>query len=291
VDDWQYVKDVPEGMEESPGVIHNGVLWLIGGSSVDPLGQASNRVFWLYKSQGGSLAWREWDEDGSARKTAEAPPPRICHACAAFKGKVWIFGGLSEQNKTLDDVWTCSTDPVKNNFAVTWKPAKKPLPTKRCLPVVTVTLESTRIKGVDQSRLWLFGGASHPYNFNETLYDLHWTEDGEDWKEVNLPKESGGGAIQVLAATIFYDDSSGFLHLAGIFRVGGKANRTSDYDLQDVMIVDGWKNGPLTDFGWSAAINLFLIRSVSFAERWIFSPVYQELEAAKNYRARVYITG
>jgi hypothetical protein len=101
---------------------------------------------------------------------------------------------------------------------------------------------------------------------------------------LDLPKS---GEIQVLAATLLYDDSEQLLHVAGIFRSSGEPIRTSDYELKDVTIPDGWSQGSLAEFGWAFQTDLFLIRSVSFRERWIFAPVYQD-GAGDN--VRIYIT-
>ena len=148
VDDWTYLGDVPEGMAESPGVIHNRALWLIGGSSVDPLGQVSNRVCWYYKNKDSEMVWKEWDEDGSARKAAKTPTPmpRRCHACAVFDNKVWVLGGLSQQNETLRDVWTCSADPVSNSFIAAWETSQQFPSPARCLFAVTATPEVQKMK-------------------------------------------------------------------------------------------------------------------------------------------------
>lgn len=287
VDDWSFLGNVPEGMAESPGVIHNQALWLIGGSSADPLGNVSNRVCWYYKNKDNKMVWKEWDEEGSERKAAKTPPPRRCHACAAFNGRIWVLGGLSDQNKTLDDVWTCSADPVSGKFLAAWEPSQ-PLPSGRCLSVVTATPASTKISGVSQPRLWLCGGTTHPYNLNETFYDLLWTQDGKAWQSLALPKEKAGAEIQVLATTLLYDGSDQLLHVAGMFRSSGEAILARDYELTDVTIPDGWFQGTLTEFGWDRQTNLFLIRSVSFKERWIFAPVYQDGAGENN--VRIYIT-
>ena len=289
IDDWSFLGNVPDGMAESPGVIHNQALWLIGGSSVDPLGTVSNRVWWYFKNKNNEMVWKEWDEDGSERKTRKTPASRKCHACAAFNGKVWVLGGLSQQNQALDDVWTCSADPASGNFTAAWEPSKA-LPTPRCLPVVTATPASKSMRGVGQPRLWLFGGATHPYNLNETFYDLWWTGDGKAWESLDLPKQAAVGKREILAAAIFYDAGDQLLHLAGIFRIPGEAFKTCDYELKDANIEFGWAEGSLTGFGWQYPTDLFLIRSVSFRERWIFSPIYQDQTGAKSANARIYIT-
>src|SRR5262249_34311524 len=275
------------GMGESPGVIYKQALWLIGGSSADPLGPASNRVCWYYKNKDNKMEWKEWDEDGSERKDPKrVPAPRRCHACAVFNDKVWVLGGLSEQNKTLDDVWTCSADPASGNFTAAWAPSQ-PLPSGgRCLSAVAATPGTTKTAspgppsnrmGVKQPRLWLYGGATHPYNLNETFNELLWTQDGTKWETLALPSDKQTKKLLAedpLGATLLYG-SDGYLHLAGVFR-GGEAP-TSDHALNDAQLDPPyWPKGSLSEFGWVLKTDLFLIRSVSFRERWIFWPVYQD---------------
>jgi hypothetical protein len=288
VDDWSFLGNVPDGMAESPGVIHNQALWLIGGSSADPMGNVSNRVCWYYKNKDKEMVWKEWDEDGSEKSARKAPVPRICHACAVFDGKVWVLGGLSE-NRALDDVWTCSADPANSTFSLSWEPSKS-LPSARCMAVVTATPASTNMTGVNQPRLWICGGATHPYNLNDTFYDLWWTKDGKTWEALDLPTPPSGGKRQILAAALLYDDNDRRLHLAGIFRNPNEGFLTSDYELKTATIEDSWAKGSLDDFGWDFPVALFLIRSAAFNERWIFSLLYQDRAGEKSYNARIYNT-
>jgi Kelch motif len=277
LEDWRYLTDIPEGMAESPGVIHDGVLWLIGGSSINPLAPASNRICCYYKPKDGKPEWKEWDNEVS-----RTPAPRICHACSFFQDKIWVLGGLSDQNQPLDDVWTCTVKRDDDNFTLTWK-SSTPLPTKRCLPVVTTTPGPTGIPGVTEPRLWLCGGATHPYNLDEAFYDFYWT-DGTAWKALTAPE----GNTSPLAETIFYDEGDKFLYLAGSFR--GSKDVDADFRLRDLSLPNPWKTGSLSDFEWKEAAELFLIRSVAFRERWFFLPVYQDQAGTRSYSARIYVT-
>jgi hypothetical protein len=284
-DGWRWEADVPEGMGESPGVIHKQALWLIGGSSADPLGPVSNRVCWYYKNKDKKMEWKEWDEDGSERKDpARVPAPRSCHACAVFKDKVWVLGGLSEQNIALADVWTCSADPASGNFTAAWTPSQ-PLPHPkqstsggRCMSAAAVT--------PTPPRLWLYGGATDPYNFNETFDELWWTQDGNTWAPFDLPPDKKG---KPLGATLLYGSDED-LHLVGNFvSEGGK--KSDDYALTDPDVKPpGWSTAsPSPAFKWLfPQTDLFLIRSVSFGERWIFWPVYQYMAKMKNYDTVIY---
>lgn len=279
-DGWLWEADVPEGMEESPGVIHKQTLWLIGGSSADPLGPVSNRVWWYYKDKDKGMVWKEWDKEGSERKDpAKAPAPRRCHACAVFKDKVWVLGGLSEQDKALDDVWTCSADPGNGNFTPSWGKCEKPLPSGRCMSAAAVT-------PTPQPRLWLYGGATDPYNFNETFDELWWTQDGNTWVKFDLPRDKTG---KPLGATLLYGSDED-LHLVGNF-VSGGVTKPDDYALTDPDVEPpGWSRGsPSPEFKWIfPQTDLFLIRSVSFGERWIFWPVYQYMAKMRNYDTVIY---
>lgn len=289
-DDWSFLGKVPEGMGDCPGVIHNKALWLIGGSSADPEGPVSNRVCWYYKSKD-EMVWKEWDEDGSLRKdSARAPAPRKCHACAVFDDKVWVLGGLSRQNLELADVWTCSADPTSENFTAIWKQSK-PLPSGRCMLAVAATPKHTKIAGLKKPRLWLYGGATHPYNYKNPFDKLLWTEKGEVWVDsqdpfgVKLPGKEG----EPMGATLLYA-SDQRLHLLGQFRKSGGGRSMSVHDLQDLTSKDtDWDNAPLVDIGWDFSMTeLFLIRSVSFRERWIFWPIFQKMAEKEKCRARIY---
>jgi hypothetical protein len=116
-----------------------------------------------------------------------------------------------------------------------------------------------------------------------------WTHDGKAWETLDLPKKADE-MKQILGATIFYDGSDQRLHLAGMFRISGEGIMTSDYELKDVTIKDTWTQGSLAGFEWDSPIDLFQILSVSFRERWIFSPVYQDWAGIRSYSARIYIT-
>lgn len=301
---WDFAADVPDGMGGSPGVIHKQALWLVGGSSAEPTGPISNRVWWYYKDKENKMQVKEWDEEGSERESlAKAgkalPAPRRCHACAVFDNKLWVLGGLSENNHALDEVWTCSADPAADNFTPSWE-KHKPLPSGRCLSAVAATPGSPKINinGVSRPRLWLYGGVTHPYNIDETeMFDeLLWTEDGELWvgpKDPGGVKLPGQKAGPPLGATLLYG-KDGRLHLAGLFLDSRGDPVASDHDLADVTRVPpNWPKGSLSTFGWDfPRTELFLLGSVAFRERWILWPVYQDMDRDKDritkHDARIY---
>jgi len=303
LDGWRWESDVPPGMGESPGVIHNQVLWLIGGSAVDPDSEAkaTNRLWWYYRDdKTGKMVWTEWDPKGEERKQnpeeKRGPAARKCHTIASFEGKVWVLGGLSARDAELDDVWACVADPRKRDFTPTWTKMEK-LPSARCMSAAAATPEKNAMRGVDHARLWLLGGTTHPYNINETLDDLLWTEDGKSWHKLEWPAtihNSTNGQQQTslakpLGATIFYSKDDKRLHIAGIFRE--PVFKACDYALLDVDLEKpSWPEGLLKGFGWSYKTDLFLIRSVTFGERWIFWPVYHDWKDMNQYTPRIFNT-
>ena len=97
---WTQETTIPDGMDESPGVIHKGGLWLIGGCSANPTGSRSNRVCCYRKNSKNELGWNA---------LPDAPfRPRMGHACVVFKEKIWVLGGLDADNQPLNDVWHCT---------------------------------------------------------------------------------------------------------------------------------------------------------------------------------------
>jgi hypothetical protein len=291
LDGWRWEADVPAGMGESPGVIHNQVLWLIGGSSADPLGAATNRVWWYFQRKGTSeMVWKEWDPEGTERKAlteaGRGPIPRNCHTCASFDGKVWVLGGLSAQDQELDDVWTCVANPREGDFTATWTPSQK-LPTGRCMSAAAVTPAKSKIRGITEPRLWLFGGVTHPYNLNETKDEFLWTDDGKDWRKFPLPPTTPETKRAPLGATLLYSDD-GHLHLAGVF--GEKSIKNVLYKLMGADLTDRQWEETSISFGWDYDTLLFLIRSVPFRERWIFWPVYQDWTGKTQHNPRIYNT-
>ena len=290
LDGWRWESDVPAGMHDSPAVVHNQVLWLVGGSAVDPLAPATNRVFWYYLDNSkNEMVWKECDPLGVQRAAGQWPIARRCHACASFDGKVWMLGGLSEQDQELDDVWTCSADPRDGNLTAVWKPAQK-LPAGRCMATSAVTPAGNEMRSIGGARLWLFGGTTHPYNIDATFDQLLWTDDGKSWHEFELPwAKRENSLVRTLAATLLYG-ADGYLYLAGVFRDRGHVHVRFEKLLGEDLEETPWSSELKGEFGWDFQTDLFLIGSVAFNGRWILWPNYQDWTGKKKYLARIYNT-
>jgi len=287
VDDWsmESKKDFPTYMGESPGVIHNNALWLVGGSSADPEGPYSNRVCAYYKQdeQGAKMIWKEWEVDQK-----NPFPPRMGHACAVFDDKIWVLGGVSPDGAPLDDIWSCEIPEKLDDFHPRWEECATPLPSPRCMCSVAVTPKG----GGEPARLWLYGGTTHPDNVDDTFDDLWWTKKIEDrWEHLKLPGEEektlNATERATLGATLLYG-SDGHLHLVRQFRGGQTAG--SDQKLIGMKVDKPWEAAKKREFPWQTPVNnLFLMRSVSFRERWIFWPVDQYMDKL-TYNSQDYKT-
>ncbi len=288
LDGWRKVTDVPEYMADSPGVIDKDRLWLIGGSSADPKGPRSNRMWCYYKNEDGHMVTKEWcetDKDGGGAFKNKLFPARMGHACAVFKNQIWVLGGLSLDNQPMDDVWTCSI-PEKgddfDDFNVTWHKCATPLKPGRCMSAVAVTPTS------NPTRLWIYGGATHPFNYLESRDELLWTQDqdGKNWGSFGLPPEKTG---KPLGVTLLFG-SDGCLHLAGAFLNENGGLVYSDHELGDMNLRHPtWRTSELSKIKWKFPRTvLFLIRSVCFGERWFFWPVYRYVEEMGNHDTWIY---
>ncbi|MFZ0312732.1 MAG: kelch repeat-containing protein [Candidatus Korobacteraceae bacterium] len=282
LDGWRKVTDVPEYMADSPGVIDRDRLWLIGGSSADPKGPRSNRMWCYYENQDGHMVTKEWCEtdkvEGGALKN-KLFPARMGHACAVFGNQIWVLGGLSLDNKPMDDVWTCSI-PEGDDFNVTWHKCATPLKSGRCMSAVAVTPTS------NPTRLWIYGGATHPFNYLESRDELLWTQDGKNWGSFGLPPGKTG---KPLGVTLLFG-SDGCLHLAGGFLNEKGGLVYSDHELGDMNLRHPtWRSSELGKIKWRFPRTvLFLIRSVCFGERWFFWPVYRYVEEMGNHDTWIY---
>lgn len=291
VDNWLNSRAiVPAGMGESPGVMYRERLWLIGGSSANPAGPHSNRLCWYYKNK-----FEEWKTDKREELVEEGKlfTPRMGHACAVFNDRVWVLGGLSQDGLPLDDVWSCFIPEKAENFDPVWKKCNTPLPSGRCMSAVAVTSS----RGTAKERLWLYGGTAHPDNFEETFDELWWTEDASVWENLKLPEEEqttmNAEQRATQGATLLFG-SDGYLHLVRKFRSG--AATSSDAALLEwVGVTPHWQKEE-RKFPWltDPPSGLFLMRSVSFRQRWIFWPVYQYMDRmtytgkATNYETMIF---
>jgi hypothetical protein len=164
------------------GCVLGGKLWIMGGlqrSSAPPSVDVR-----------GNDVWRSDDGVSWTQVTAAAPwPARSSFACAAFGGKLWIFGGQDQNRQPLGDVWS-STD------GVTWTRVPDGSPRWKARSGAAVT--------VHQDKLWLFGGL---LGDGSVADDLWASADGTTWTQ----QGSGG----------MFDDGPGGRQRAALASLGG----------------------------------------------------------------------
>ena len=283
---WTQETTIPDGMDESPGVIHKGGLWLIGGCSANPTGPRSNRVCCYRKNLKNELGWNE----------LPAAPfrPRMGHACVVFKEKIWVLGGLDADNQPLNDVWYCTVNPTEKEdgtlVAPVWEEA---LPmagwSPRCMFAATAKpLSQTYYFGPES--LWICGGTRHPYR-GDVAADFWYSEDGKDWQNITSRVRFPGGDIGTtlgppLGAALLYDGKDQYLILAGAFRgAGGIAASRNYLALASDGKLEWMKQDSRLTGNWS---DPFLIRSAIFNNVQLFVPVYGKPGAGPS-DAKLYV--
>jgi hypothetical protein len=289
VDGWIFESDVPPGMGESPGVIYDNKLWLIGGSSADPKGPKSNRVCCWYKKWNGSMDWKDSEplQGEPTMKPAAAFPARNCHACAVFGGKIWVLGGLSGAGTPLQDVWTCEEKQTeeqeeKDEITAKWAGPQAAPWKPRCLFAVATTNNAA-----EPARLWVYGGTTHPYvplPINELWYfqdpNQGWAEYKNGTPGWQAPPTNG----PPLGPTLFGDDE-GKINLGGV--IDGDSGIYRRYDVNPAG--NNWSNDNKHNFPWKDNFgqeDVFLVRSVEFDGRRIFWPVYYRLSVLREEKRR-----
>lgn len=253
VDGWRYEADIPEGMEESPGVIHDGKLWLIGGSSWDPEKPKLRRVACWYKGTDGSMAWKIFSGNFAARN---------CHACASFNNRIYVLGGINSSDNPINDVVTAASSQNADEVTLEWSaPATAPWGA-RSLPAVVVSTGQ-----FSQPRLWVYGGTPDPVSISPFVDLWYLTPDGT-WDQMQRLPEAG---LKPLGSTLLYDDSSQTLYLAGVFT--GVNDKPGLYSVSSTIPL-AWASEPVA-FPWRfSQQDMFLMRSVQFDGRRIFWPLY-----------------
>jgi Rab9 effector protein with kelch motifs len=89
----------PVSRDEHSVVLYNSSIYIFGGSlSKGPL---SNDL-WVY-----SVETEEWKK---LEITGAKPSPRSGHAACILDSKMYVFGGISEENIRLNDLWVCNLD-------------------------------------------------------------------------------------------------------------------------------------------------------------------------------------
>jgi hypothetical protein len=288
-DDWKIVEkpEVSDGMAESPGVIHKGMLWLIGGSSADPTGPRSKSVRCWHPTKG-------WIP-------AKEPPsdfqPRMGHACAVFDEKIWVLGGLSADNYPLDDVWTCKVKNFEDPDNIEWK--KQPelkLKQAGCMFAVVDTPKEDRL--FKEARLWVYGGANHPYSvkpFNKLWYIKPHPKPSplyEGWSPYTAPEKDDESRTKRMpltenpvGAALWYAQDK--LHLSGYFGQGNTQSKTI-YGLTSVEDLTWTPEGQEWNWTFEEKV-MFLIRAVSFRRYWICYPVYMHMDELTSKYPRIYV--
>ncbi len=115
---------------------------------------------------------------------------RIYHSIVYFQGKLWLFGGLDYQSRTLlDDIWS-SPD------GVTW--------TK--LGTAAWTPRGAHTVVVYHDQLWLFGGTDHvapDFSMDGLLHDVWVSKDGVAWTQVT---DRAAWSPRAYPGVIVFDD-------------------------------------------------------------------------------------
>jgi hypothetical protein len=160
----RFLKQVPRGLETSPGAYFNEKIWIVGGSQIDP-NVCSNTV-WSFdpltkESNSVQASWK----------------PRMGHACLAYKNALWIIGGADAAGNTLPEVYR-STDGAH------WTQVTAQMP---ALVMAGAT--------VYDDRLWLCGGTADVFGTPQKL--LWYLSKGNDpnWKDATWTKMSFHGSI------------------------------------------------------------------------------------------------
>jgi hypothetical protein len=269
---WTQESALPDGMDESPGVIHKGGLWLIGGCSANPTGPRSNRVRCYRKNSKNELGWNDLPDAPFA--------PRMGHACVAFKEKIWVMGGLDADNQPLNDIWHCTVNPNEKEDgtleAPVWQqvsPAASWSP--RCMFAAAVKPASATQYFQEES-LWICGGTRHPYR-GDVVADFWYSEDGKEWTNKTSDLKFPGGDLGTalgppLGAALLYDEKNKYLILAGAFRVSGGIAASRHYlSLAMGSRLEWMKQDSKLTGNWS---DPFLIRSAILNNIQLFVPVY-----------------
>jgi hypothetical protein len=269
---WTQETTLPDGMDESPGVIHQGGLWLIGGCSANPTGPRSNRVRCYRKNSKNEFGWND---------LPDAPfPPRMGHACVVFKEKIWVLGGLDADNQPLNDVWNCTVNLSEKEdgtlIAPVWAEVSPPASwSPRCMFAAAVKPVSETQYFREES-LWICGGTRHPYR-GDVAADFWYTEDGKEWTNKTSDLKFPGGDLGTalgppLGAALLYDEKNKYLILAGAFRVSGGIAASRHYlPLALGSRLEWMKQDSKLTGNWS---DPFLIRSAIFNNVQLFLPVY-----------------
>ncbi len=135
-------------------VVFQDRLWVLGGTDTPESGAQLNDIW----SSDDGLHWRQ--------ELANAPwRPRWNHAVFAFKGKIWVIGGLASVNPdiNLNDIWSSSDGKVW-----TLEVAEAPWVGRHVWSWMT-----------HRDRMYLIGGATDGSTYYQ---DVISSEDGVHWR-------------------------------------------------------------------------------------------------------------
>lgn len=132
------------------GVVFNGSMWILGGSSQYEFGQMND----VWKSDDG-IDWTE--------VLKEAPwAPRSDHAAVVHNGAIYLMGGMGSSKNYYNDVWS-STDGVH------WEQVRAQAPWFPRQELMAISF---------QGKLWVLSG--------QTWNDIWCSDDGTAWEMVHL---------------------------------------------------------------------------------------------------------
>ena len=195
VDNWREEPgDVPRQMADSPGVVFQNRLWLIGGKSFDE-DEAAQEV-WCYEPERDSKT-RRWVENKDLNLDRFPKlGARSCHACVVvpvpdgggtIREDLWLLGGVNGGN-ACQDVWRCD--------GRSWRPAAAPPWAGRYKHAAAVRGTGASVEG------WVYGGIDQAGNALSDLWVWTCKPDGSgEWTQGLPPNPAPGrGKAVTLAA-------------------------------------------------------------------------------------------
>jgi len=272
VDSWrpeQGNDEFPQHMRTSPGVAYENKLWLIGGSSVDPM-VISNEV-WCYEKDE-RTGGRTWEKK---EIKLNGMPPRMGHSCVVFQDQVWVLGGYNDSGP-LDDLWRL--DPVEQ----VWRPVSTTSTQDQWSPRCMFTTVVYKIRSEEE--LWIYGGVRNPTAIRR-YSDLWATKDGAHWtpvtmKEETLPIVPDPGEPVGATLMVYPESDQERLFLMGSFRhvapnnskpfdpdnpfARKLGNRISSYVFEWHPGQGVWETSPVSEAWEQFQGNTYCMHSVSF---------------------------
>ena len=192
---WTLVNShVPDRMETSPAVYFHNKLWLVGGSTANPV--IRNNEIWCYESDPGE--WKK-QEPKNVPWTA-----RMGHACVVFNERLWVLGGNDETGTSVNEIWAAELkgeqlEWTEKPYKALWEP--------RCMFAATIV----------NNMIWIYGGVTEPSS--DPLDDMWFSENGEGWEQYKtIPKDNKDTIGKPIGSTLQVINNK--LNLIGSFRRG-----------------------------------------------------------------------